>query len=288
MSAEVEFASQVMVTWKWTNEYYIVTTTSGRGTLVMDKTGWYEPGTVITGIEVSNTRNFKGWEGFTGGHTGASVSCTVGDSAHTITAHFTESDRENLVLNGDFDLNSNPSHNVTAIRNFNRLTAGSWSVEVDSGSDDYVCGMLAAITADSFATNIRTYDGLSGMVSSRKSTSASGCVSCEVNLPCSGIYEVSLVCRRGVNGNGIGSNTWDLTAELVKGETVLSADFPIGVIGGYQGESAQLSVPKGGSYKLKLVIYASSIAGEKDYACLAFDNVSLRLVKTRGLSITLR
>ena len=289
LTAQVEFSAPVLVSWKWIDEFHVTTAVQGNGALKEDLSGWYTNKAKVAGIEVTTTKLFRGWGGFSGDRSGSVVTATVANAAMTVTAYFAETPKGNLVLNGDFEMNSNSSHDVNAIANFNRLNAGSWRVDVASGNSTFPCGILAAQSANSYASNIRVYgnSGLSGMLTTGKNTSV-GVVSCEVNVPCSGTYEFSFVTIKGSNDSNIGSNTWNVRVELVKGEDAIHVgDIPVGS-GGYVSGSAQVQVRRSGTYRLKLSIPVENIAGTKNVACTAFDEVSFRLVKANGLTILMR
>ena len=289
MTAQIEFSAPVLVSWKWIDEFHVTTAVQGNGALKEDLSGWYTNKAKVAGFEVATTKLFRGWGGFSGDRSGSVVTATVANAAMTVTAYFAETPKGNLVLNGDFEMNSNSSHDVNAIANFNRLNAGSWRVDVASGNSTFPCGILAAQSANSYASNIRVYgnSGLSGMLTTGKNTSV-GVVSCEVNVPCSGTYEFSFVTIKGSNDSNIGSNTWNVRVELVKGEDAIHiGDFPVGV-NAYVSGSAQVQVRRGGTYRLKLSVPVENITGEKNVACTAFDEVSFRLVKANGFTILMR
>ena len=279
LTAQVEFSAPVLVSWKWIDEFHVTTAVQGNGALKEDLSGWYTNKAKVAGIEVATTKLFRGWGGFSGDRSGSVVTATVANAAMTVTAYFAETPKGNLVLNGDFEMNSNSSHDVNAIANFNRLNAGSWRVDVASGNSTFPCGILAAQSANSYGSNIRVYGnrGLSGMLTTGKNTSV-GVVSCEVNVPCSGTYEFSFVTIKGSNDSNIGSNTWNVRVELVKGEDAIHVgDIPVGS-GGYVSGSAQVQVRRSGTYRLKLSIPVENITGTKNVACTAFDEVSFKLV----------
>ncbi len=288
MTAQIEFSAPVLVSWKWIDEFHVTTTVQEGGALKEDVSGWYTNSAKVV-VEVASTKLFRGWGGFPGDRSGSVVTATVANAAMTVTAYFAETPKENLVLNGDFEMNSDSSHNVNVIANFNQLNAGSWRVDMASGNDTFPSGILAAQTADSFASNVRTYGnrGLSGMVTTGKNTNV-GVVSCEVNLPYSGTYEFSCVTRKGSNSNQIGSNTWSVRVELVKGEDAIHiGDFPVGV-NAYVSGSAQVQVRRGGTYRLKFSVPVENITGTKNVACTAFDEVSFKLVSGMPFVIFVR
>lgn len=179
VTATIQYSEPVKLTWKWTNEFYVATEAAGRGSLKENKSGWYRVGDTVSGIEVAATENFLGWcvPGATAeARSGTSISVTVSDAPITVTAYFTENDKDNLVLNGDFEINSDPSYYFSHLGNFNRLTAGSWSI-VNNVGGNYASGLLASTTGNSFASNMKTYDGLSAALTS--TTSTEGSIRCE-------------------------------------------------------------------------------------------------------------
>ncbi len=163
-----------------------------------------EPDTEIN-VQINSMSNFKGWGGF-GDATTRSITptkqITVGSEPMTITAYFLNNIKnENIILNGDLELNKDHNHNVNGTTDLSILTAGTWNIEnISQDYSYYCCNINRANNGKnpSYATNTKAYTigGLSYQLSTHATNKEEGMWYCEVNAPCGGLYTFSLVLAR--------------------------------------------------------------------------------------------
>lgn len=296
VSASVQFEEPVLLTWKWREEYYVSTVVEGNGALKENKSGWYKTGDEIT-LEVASTVGFKGWGGFFSGGcpSEAQAEVVVKNKPIFATAYFTQNIKDNLVLNGDFEQHVEYISQADVIGSLRLLNAGSWNIEQNAGSGYFVCGIISSHNNLSSGTNIRSCGGtglsfqLTTLVDGNE-----GCVSCDVNPHCGGLYSFSCMLVRGGNDKNIGNNEWKVKVELVdKNNTdkiISIGEFDIKGIdqGNWKSQVQQFNIPKGGAYKLKFTIPKESRIGTYNTLLMGLDNISLRLEKRFGFALMVR
>lgn len=296
VSASVQFEEPVLLTWKWREEYYVSTVVEGNGALKENKSGWYKTGDEIT-LEVASTVGFKGWGGFFSGGcpSEAQAEVVVKNKPIVATAYFTQNIKDNLVLNGDFEQHVEYISQLDVIGSLRLLNAGSWNIEQNAGSSYFVCGIISSHNNLSYGTNIRSY-GLTGL--SLQLTTLydgdEGCVSCDVNPHCGGLYTFSCMLVRGANTSNIANNEWKVKVELVdknNSDRIISiGEFDVKDIGqsNWKSQVQQFNIPKGGAYKLKFTIPKESRIGTYNTLSMGLDNISLCLDKRCGFALMVR
>mgnify|MGYP003290160615 CR=1 FL=1 len=299
------------LTWKFENEYYIRTVAEGNGELYEDKSGWYREGdTVEVSINESFRSNFKGWGGFTSSdsHEYLEPLLHTVKEPTTLYAYFTTSDRDELILNGDFEMNNDSSNYYSGILpNLDRLSAGTWT-DLVSFKLSQTCsgGILAAQTYHHSRTQLYAYEkeGLSAVVMAETKTGGNdGSISCYVSVPCPGDYAFSFVYASGMRGDQYFKNSsWTVSFDLEQvsdnPKTVKILDLPQvtpSVANDWQSMECEIKIPAMGLYKLTVSIKNASIeqndpnAGNQGkYVATAFDNVSLKLRRKYGFSLKIR
>jgi hypothetical protein len=259
-----------------------------------------ESGSTIQ-VNIDSMDNFVGWGGF-GNASERSITSsktiTVGSSDMTITAYFLNNIKDNIILNGDLEINNNHANNQYIVTDVSRLTAGTWKIINNANSGYYRCGINSANngTTVTFATNTKAYTigGLSFQLASDVNTKTEGCWMCEVNAPCGGLYTFSLVLARCNRDSFIGANYWKLKVELIDncGNITQAGFFDVSGskakwLGPYTSDEFKLS--KGGVYTLKLSIpIESRYNASKRYLIMCMDDLELKLTKQLGFFIKVR
>jgi hypothetical protein len=293
--------------------------TCTRGSLVGgNKSGWYREGDTIQ-VAVTSMDNFIGWGGWGDGAQRLieqSKTIKVVAAPMTITAYFTENDRDNLILNGDFEINNNSSHSTKIVQNFDRLMAGSWSILQGSTYNYYPTGILAARTSNSmesrsYGSKLRVYNG-SGLscqiASSTASNRRDAFLGCYINVPCAGIYDLSFMNATSDSAN---SPTWTVEFQFIpldeegvpkveKMEKVsLNQQQKMPTWCEYSSADnfdpnnqysnrhlSKVTLRKAGIYQFKIYLSQKNIASSN--AVSAFDNIELKLDKRLGFFIKVR
>jgi hypothetical protein len=252
-------------------------------------------------VEIESMENFIGWGGF-GDASQRSITSrktiTVGSSDMTITAYFLNNIKDNIILNGDLEINNNNANSIYIETDVSRLTAGTWKLINNANSAYYRCGINIANNGktSTFATNTKAYTigGLSFQLASDVNNKAEGCWMCEVNVPCAGYYAFSLVFAKCSNTQNIGNNYFKLKVELVDntGRSIQAGLFDVsGTSATWLGPytSDEFKLPKSGVYTLKLSIPIESRYNDsKRYLIMCMDDLELKLTKQLGFFIKVR
>lgn len=287
----------VVLKWKFVKEYYVSTVAScERGSLVADKSGWYREGDTIQ-VAIISMDNFIGWGGW---GTGAqrlieqSKTITVVAAPMTITAYFTAHNKDNLVLNGDFEMSGNTSDSTTIDTTFSRLIGGIWESTQNSYTS-YPTGLLSARSTGVANSGSKVISGNhSGIIGTKgKNTNYSGTasISCYVNIPCSGLYDLSFDADPG----DVNATTWEISVYLQKN----GSGEEVNVCNILQKDNAskanypfEIQIRKGGIYKLIFKIERSKVykndVNDNVNAHSAIDNLMLKLKKRFGFALMVR
>jgi len=317
------------LTWKFENEYYIKTVAEGNGELYEDKSGWYREGdTVEVSINESFRSNFKGWGGFTSSDTHNYMDPFLHKvkAATTLCAYFTTSDRDELILNGDFEMNRNPDEKYTGngawdiatdiTPNLHKLSAGTWHGLIRGSKSQFIqTGLLRKYTNNKSQTSAYGNNGLSCIFMPGLFYGESSSISCYVNIPCPGDYGFSFVCVAGKvdSSNYLLTGTWKVEFDLVNelDNTKKIKIYPEGdpdwnedgltQVGSKQADlvwvekGCEVKIREPGIYKLTIKIDGKYDDGSQSYtrvngayAAWAFDNVSLKLRRRYGFSLRIR
>ncbi len=308
----------VILKWKFEKEYYVSTVAScERGSLGADKSGWYRAGDTIQ-VAITSMDNFIGWGGWgDGSQRSIEPSKTITVAAPmTITAYFTAHNKDNLLLNGDFEINSDSSHSTKIIQNLNRLSAGSWSLLQVSSYSYYPTGILAAQTADSMETasygsKFRVYggEGLSCQIASNTAQQRQDAfLGCYIKVPCAGIYDLSFMNATSSNAS---DTNWIVEFQFIPLEGgVLNNDKMVTInLAQTKGKSwseyssadnstvnidhklSKVSLRKGGIYQFKIALLKANITqvgASALNAISAFDNIEFKLDKRFGFALMVR
>jgi hypothetical protein len=252
-------------------------------------------------VEIESMENFIGWGGF-GDASQRSITSrktiTVGSSDMTITAYFLNNIKDNIILNGDLEINNNSAHNAQVDKNLGRLIAGTWKIINNMSATTYMSGINVANNGKQACnfTNTRAYT--TGGISFQLATDVTGdkvsSWECEVNVPCAGYYAFSLVFARCSNNQNIGNNYFKLKVELVDntGRSIQAGLFDVSGksttwLGPYTSDEFKL--PKSGVYTLKLSIpIESRYNASKRYLIMCMDDLELKLTKQLGFFIKVR
>ena len=278
-----------------------------------------EPGTSIV-VQIPSMDNFIGWGGW-GKCADRSLELTktieVGAAPMTITAYFTSSIKDNLILNGDFSQITTASSELTdaekslqskdgqkfVVESFDRLTAGEWYIVYQHNYDNnkYTrTGLL--IKKPDWYSNLPRFDdntltlaigGKYGSVASYNSK-----VKCLINVPCGGEYKLTFDYATGHHSYYMYNNKWDGLIYLKdgKGNSCYKKTINYTSYGSTSPKYKSLSLegiilPRGGIYELYFEIDRPSITeGSSTLKCahVAYDNLSFNLVRARGFSVAVR
>lgn len=323
--------SATILTWKFKKGFFIKTIAQGNGQLLEDKSGWYSEGdTVEVSINESFRCNFKGWGGFTSSDTHNYMDPFLHKvkAAATLCAYFTTSDRDELVLNGDFEMNRNPNElysvawdDATDITpNLNKLSAGTWHGLIKGGKNMYIqTGLLRKRTNNRSQISAYGNNGLSCIfmpyLYAGGDANGVSSISCYVNIPCPGDYGFSFVCAAGKvdSGNYLLTGTWKVEFDLINelDNTKKIKIYPEGdsdwnedgltQVGSNEADlvwvekGCEVKIRDPGIYKLTIRIDGKKDDGSRSYtrvmgsyAAWAFDNVSLKLRRRFGFSLRIR
>ncbi|MBO5642775.1 MAG: hypothetical protein J6S51_02025 [Kiritimatiellae bacterium] len=287
----------VILKWKFEKEYYVSTVAScERGSLVADKSGWYRAGDTIQ-VAITSMDNFIGWGGW-GINADRSIepskTIEVVAAPMTITAYFTAHNKDNLVLNGDFEMSGNTSDSTTIDTTFSRLIGGIWESTQNSYTS-YPTGLLSARSTGVANSGSKVISGNhSGIIGTKgKNTNYSGTasISCYVNIPCSGLYDLSFDADPG----DVNATTWEISVYLQKN----GSGEEVNVCNILQKDNAskanypfEIQIRKGGIYKLIFKIERSKVykndVNDNVNAHSAIDNLMLKLKKRFGFALMVR
>ena len=298
----------VVLKWKFIKEYYVSTVTScERGSLVEDKSGWYREGDTIN-VAITSMDNFVGWGGWGDGTQRLieqSKLITVVAAPMTITAYFSAHKKDNLILNGDFEINNNSSHSKGIIRNFDRLTAGSWTIVKEGTKTICFTGILAAQKEGCTNTGIKTYNakGLSAIMAGNNYINGrtDAVIETDVRVTDKGEYKFSCIGSAGYHNTRVVNSKWVINVLLVDedGKEIslgqMVHQYDKNRVWDKQYES-YCRVKKPGVYKLRFALLISSISDNDstdgknpgNFAHSALDNIKFCLDKVYGLSVIVR
>ena len=291
----------VVLKWKFVKEYYVSTVAScERGSLVADKSGWYREGDTIQ-VAITSIDNFIGWGGW-GNGTQRSVepskTIAVVAAPMTITAYFTAHDKDNLVLNGDFEMNKNPSPQDSIINSTDNLTAGNWE-RISSGYTSYNSGLVTTTAEKN--SQVKSYSGLSAIICSSSASTATrknGTIKCTVHVPCSGLYDLSFMNDTGYANSGMKGLKWNVDVDLITSNNAKTnelVNLQQKANMNWHQENFKVIIHRGGLYTLQFSVDRYSIMNDPEAsassgsnASSAFDNIELKLDKRFGFAIKVR
>ena len=291
----------VVLKWKFIKEYYVSTVAScERGSLVEDKSGWYRAGDTIQ-VAITSMDNFISWGGWGDGSQRSiepSKTITVVAAPMTITAYFTAHNKDNLLLNGDFEMNNNPSAQNSIINGTGNLTAGNWE-RISSGYTSYNSGLVTTTAEKN--SKVQSYSGLSAIICSSSASTATrknGTIKCTVHVPCSGLYDLSFMNDTGYNDPGMKGLKWNVDIDLITSNNAKTNEL-VNLLQkanmSWHQENFKVRIPRGGLYTLQFSVDRYSIAKDPEAsasdgtnASSAFDNIEFKLDKRFGFALMVR